>query len=89
MRLISLLQWEKVARFTATDEVLLRCIAETNLISLCSHPHPYQNSNPPCLGDADRVCFANRSIPALSAGVQTMRARICSAISCDMFARVV
>ena len=26
---------------------------------------------------------------ALSAGVQTMRARICSAISCDMFARVV
>ncbi len=41
------------------------------------------------LGDADRVCFANRSIPALSAGVQTMRARICSAFSCDMFARVV
>ena len=27
--------------------------------------------------------------PALSAGVQTMRARICSAFSCDMFARVV
>ena len=26
---------------------------------------------------------------ALSAGVQTMRARICSVISCDMFARVV
>ena len=26
---------------------------------------------------------------ALSAGVQTMRARICSALSCDMFARVV
>ena len=26
---------------------------------------------------------------ALSAGVQTMRARICSAFSCDMFARVV
>ena len=26
---------------------------------------------------------------ALSAGVQTMRARICSAISCAMFARVV
>ena len=74
----------------------------------------------PCLGDADRVCFANRSIPALRtkskysqqtkqkiytsfrrrtyyiharpafiAGVQTMRARICSASSCDMFARVV
>ena len=65
----------------------------------------------PCLGDADRVCFANRSIPhwrrpakilasvsactgftpahLFSAGVQTMRARICSAFSCDMFARVV
>ena len=75
----------------------------------------------PCLGDADRVCFANRSIPALqdkkpsasiakikkytfhpvSAGTgstpamhfqracRTMRARICSAFSCDMFARVV
>ena len=27
--------------------------------------------------------------PAFIAGVQTMRARICSAISCDMFARVV
>ena len=27
--------------------------------------------------------------PLFSAGVQTMRARICSAISCDMFARVV
>ena len=26
---------------------------------------------------------------ALSAGVQAMRARICSAFSCDMFARVV
>ena len=43
----------------------------------------------PCLGDADRVRFANRSIPALLAGVQSMRARICSAFSCDMFARVV
>ena len=83
--------------------------------------------NSPCLGDADRVCFANRSVPPVSAtptafasqigqfpagegwqnalissayklpharhtyyaGVQTMRARICSAFSCDMFARVV
>ena len=27
--------------------------------------------------------------PAFIAGVQTMRARICSAFSCDMFARVV
>ena len=43
----------------------------------------------PCLGDADRVRFANRSIPALSAGVQAMRARICSVLSCAMFARVV
>ena len=67
--------------------------------------------NSPCLGDADRVCSANRSIPhwrrlakcpdfvsarttatpapLFSAGVQAMRARICSAFSCDMFARVV
>ena len=45
MRLISLLQWGKVARFTATDEVLLRCIAETNLISLCSHTDAHPNLN--------------------------------------------
>ena len=37
------------------------------------------------------TCFAYVLIPAapLYAGVQTMRARICSASSCDMFARVV
>ena len=39
-------------------------------------------------------CFRQRRYQtharlALSAGVQTMRARICSAFSCDMFARVV
>ena len=34
-----------------------------------------------------RICVNPRR--ALSAGVQTMRARICSALSCDMFARVV
>ena len=39
MGLISFLQWEKVARFTATDEVLPKCIAEANPISLCSHPY--------------------------------------------------
>ena len=43
--LISLLQWEKVARFTATDEVLLQYIAEINLISLCSHPATHHNIN--------------------------------------------
>ena len=42
---ISLLQWEKVARFTATDEVLLQYIAETNPISLCSHPYFRQKLN--------------------------------------------
>ena len=31
----------------------------------------------------------NHARPAFIAGVQTMRARICSAFSCDMFARVV
>ena len=35
--LASLLQFEKVARFTATDEVLLKYISEINHISLCSH----------------------------------------------------
>ena len=34
-----------------------------------------------------RICVNPRH--ALSAGVQTMRARICSDFSCDMFARVV
>ena len=34
-----------------------------------------------------RICVNPRL--ALSAGVRTMRARICSAISCAMFARVV
>ena len=70
-----------------------------------------ESVNSPCLGDADRVRFANRSIPRrrrlakipafvsagtrptpahlFLAGVQTMRARICSALSCAMFARVV
>ena len=43
MGLISLLQREKVARFTATDEVLLQYIAETNPISLCSHPDTHPN----------------------------------------------
>ena len=42
---ISLLQWEKVARFTATDEVLLQYIAETNPISLCSHTDAHPNLN--------------------------------------------
>ena len=33
--------------------------------------------------------YQTHARPALLAGVQTMRARICSAFSCDMFARVV
>ena len=45
MGLISLLQWEKVARFTATDEVLPKCIAEANPISLCSHADAHPNLN--------------------------------------------
>ena len=36
---------QKVARFTATDEVLLQHIAEITHISLCSHPVPHQKSN--------------------------------------------
>ena len=40
---------------------------------------------------ATPTAFASRigQFPPLYAGVQTMRARICSAISCDIFARVV
>ena len=38
-------QGQKVARFTATDEVLLQYIAETNPISLCSHPYFRQKLN--------------------------------------------
>ena len=81
--LASLLQREKVARFTAADEVSITLIALSRQRTHLIH------ARLPCLGDADRVCFANRSIPAFIAGVQTMRARICSAFSCDMFARVV
>jgi hypothetical protein len=44
--LISLLQWEKVARFAATDEVLLQYIAETNPISLCLHPDQHHYFDP-------------------------------------------
>ena len=60
---ISLLQWEKVARFTATDEVLhVYCAKQILSRYVCTKtrtqtPIPY-------LGDADRVRFANRSIPA-------------------------
>ncbi len=43
--LASLLLREKVARFTAADEVLLQYIAETNPISLCSHPDAHPNLN--------------------------------------------
>ena len=43
--LASLLQREKVARFTAADEVLLQYIAETNPISPCSHADAHPNSN--------------------------------------------
>ena len=63
MGAISLLQWEKVARFTATDEVLLQYIAEANLISPCSHPYTHP---PPYPVSATPTAFAcaNRSIPA-------------------------
>ena len=48
----------------------------------CPLPHALDN-----LTATLRICVNSRL--ALSAGVHTMRARICSAISCDMFARVV
>ena len=60
---ISLLQWEKVARFTATDEVLhVYCAKQILSRYVCTKT---RTQTPiPCLGDADRVRFANRSIPA-------------------------
>ena len=63
MGAISLLQWEKVARFTATDEVLLYVYYQNkpNLYMFALRHAP--KIQPPCLGDADRVCSANRSIP--------------------------
>ena len=50
--------------------------------------------NSPLEKAGENPCFCPRTHHiharlALSAGVQTMRARICSAFSCDMFARVV
>ena len=46
---------------------------------------------PACPVSATPTAFASRigQFPPLYAGVQAMRARICSAFSCDMFARVV
>ena len=55
MGAISLLQWEKVARFTATDEVLLYVYYQNkpNLYMFALRHAP--KIQPPCLGDADRV----------------------------------
>ena len=52
---VSLLQWEKVARFTATDEVLLYVYYQNkpNLYMFALRHAP--KIQPPCLGDADRV----------------------------------
>ena len=60
----SLLQWEKVARFTATDEVLLKYIAEINPILPCSHPDTHPNFDHPVSATPTAFACANRSIPA-------------------------
>ena len=57
-------QGQKVARFTATDEVLLQYIAETNPISLCSHPDPHHYFDHPVSATPTAFACANRSIPA-------------------------
>ena len=62
----SILLWEKVARFTATDEVFIMLISSSR-----QRTHSIHARQP------------------FYAGVQTMRARICSAFSCAVFARVV
>ena len=60
-----------------------------------SKPPPYAQS-PSIANTQSKICTPSRQRThliharlAFIAGVQTMRARICSAISCDMFARVV
>jgi len=60
-----------------------------------SKPPPYAQS-PSIANTQSKICTPSRQRThliharlAFIAGVQTMRARICSALSCDMFARVV
>ena len=60
---VSLLQWEKVARFTATDEVLPYVYYQNKPHLYMFAPRHAPKIQPPCLGDADRVCSTNRSIP--------------------------
>ena len=50
--------------------------------------HSQQKKQKICTPSRQRTTSTHARL-ALSAGVQTMRARICSAFSCDMFARVV
>ena len=59
MFLISLLQWQKVARFTATDEVLHVYCAK-QILSHNVRTHTFAKTPTPSLGDADthasRMC---------------------------------
>ena len=64
---ISLLQRGKVARFTAADEVLPCVYCQKNLFCYV-RTQTRTKSERPCLGDADRVRFANRSIPTFICG---------------------
>ena len=51
--------------------------------------HNQQTKQKICFPSRQRTCQTHARATHYPAGVQTMRARICSAFSCDMFARVV
>ena len=53
MGFVSLLQWEKVARFTATDEVLLYVYCQSKPYLAMFALKLLPKAQPPCLGDAD------------------------------------
>ena len=69
-----------------------RFFCNTNIVT--PHPSRFARHLLPQEKAGKNSCFRQRRYqtharPAFIAGVQTMRARICSAFSCDMFARVV
>ena len=68
----------------------------THMLRICVNPRPTHKAQAQPTDKIKRYAFRPVSALTLStpatplyAGVQTMRARICSAFSCDMFARVV
>ena len=73
------------------------CLGDTNTHAPHMCQFPYKIKSEYSQQKKQKICTLSRQHTYLlharathfSAGVQTMRARICSAFSCDMFARVV